>query len=73
MKKNDGGSCSKMYKFLLYFKQQWMNNYEIQLSEERTNNICECYHSKLWREVNTYNPVMSVITRYFIEEEYLNR
>ena len=60
-------------KFLFYFKKNWMNNYEIKLSEERTNNICESYHAKLWREVNTFNPLMGIITKYFIEEEFLYR
>lgn len=43
---------SNMAKFLLYFKERWMNDYQIKLSEERTNNICESYHAKLWREIN---------------------
>ena len=62
---------TKLGKFLFYFKKNWINNYEIKLSEERTNNICESYHAKLWREVNTFNPLMGIITKYFIEEEFL--
>jgi hypothetical protein len=64
---------TKLGNFLLYFKKNWMNNYEIKLSTERTNNICESYHAKLWREINTFNPLMGIITKYFIEEEFLSR
>lgn len=51
LKQNYSGydTNSKLCRFLLYFKNEWMNSYEVNLSSERTNNICESYHSKLWR------------------------
>ena len=50
-----------------------MNDYTVKLTDERTNNVCESYHSTLWREINTCNPQISIIVKYFIEEEFLNR